>query len=41
MLQRVAILAVFLATGYAQTQWKQVETLHFDWAGPGRARPQR
>ncbi len=36
MLQRVAILAVFLSTSYAQTQWKQVETLHFDWAGPGQ-----
>lgn len=36
MLQRIAALAVLLSSVYAQAQWKQVETLHFDWAGPGQ-----
>jgi len=36
MLRRIVVLAVLLSTSYAQTRWKQVETLHFDWAGPGQ-----
>ncbi len=36
MLQIVAVLGALLSTSYAQVQWKRVETLHFDWAGPGQ-----
>ncbi len=36
MLRRIAVFVVLLSASYAQTQWKQVETLHFDWAGPGK-----
>ncbi len=36
MPRRIAALVVLRSTRYAQTQWKQVETLHFDWTGPGQ-----
>jgi hypothetical protein len=37
MIRIPAILSVLLSIGHAQTQWKQVETVHFDWGGPGQA----
>jgi len=33
----VVLVMVLPVWAFAQTQWKQVETVRYDWAGPGKA----